>query len=166
MQPFLYLSVSGGSEIEEHAVFSEGAGRKGMRMPGHTEPSAGRSLPVDIQRVLSYIEENAFDPELNVQKIKSECGLRDNNVSTRFHLFTGVTIRSYLESRRMDAAALLLQQSRATVMEVAFAVGYNNLPTFYGAFHRRYACPPDAYRRKISQAAPKDSGAVFRGSLD
>ena len=114
------------------------------------EPCAiRRDLPPDIQRVLFYIEEHAFDPELNVRKIKSACGLRDNNVSTRFRLFMGISIRSYLESRRMEAAILLLQQSRSTIMEVAFAVGYNNLQTFYGAFHRRYSCTPDTYRRKL-----------------
>ena len=133
-----------------------------MRIPGVAELPARCDLPADIQRVLSYVEENALDPELNVQKIKLDCGLRDNNVSTRFRLFTGVTIRSYLESRRMDAAALLLQQSGATIMEVAFAVGYKNLQTFYGAFHRRYSCPPDAYRKKIAQATAKSSPGGLR----
>ena len=114
------------------------------------EPRAPRcELPPDIRRVLFYIDEHALDPELNVRKIKSACGLRDNNVSTRFRLSVGVSIRDYLESRRMEAAVLLLQQSRSTIMEIAFAVGYNNLQTFYGAFHRRYSCTPDSYRRKL-----------------
>lgn len=116
-----------------------------------TEPVNRRELPLDIQRVLSYIEENAFDPKLNVQQIKSHCGLRDNNISSRFRLFVGTTIRDYLESRRMEAATFLLLQSQATIMEVAFAVGYNNLQTFYGAFHRRYSCTPDNYRRKVAR---------------
>lgn len=114
-------------------------------------PEERQKLPMDIQRVLSYIEENAFDPELNVQRIKLDCRLRDNNVSSRFRWFLGATIRDYLESRRIDAAADLLRQSRATVMEIAFAVGYNNLQTFYSAFRRRFACTPDAYRRKIQR---------------
>lgn len=115
------------------------------------EPARRLELPLDIQRVLSYIEQNAFDPKLNVQRIKSNCGLRDNNISSRFRLFVGTTIRDYLESRRMEAATFLLRQSQATIMEVAFAVGYNNLQTFYGAFHRRHSCTPDAYRRKALQ---------------
>lgn len=115
-----------------------------------SEPANRRELPLDIQRILSYVEENTFDPKLNVQRIKAHCGLRDNNISSRFRLFMRITIRDYLESRRMEAATLLLRQSRATIMEVAFAVGYNNLQTFYGAFHRRYSCTPDIYRRKLS----------------
>lgn len=114
------------------------------------EPANRREHPLDIQRVLTYIEENAFDPKLNVQRIKSHCGLRDNNISSRFRLFVGTTIRDYLESRRMEAATFLLRQSQATIMEVAFAVGYNSLQTFYGAFHRRYSCTPDTYRKKIA----------------
>lgn len=117
------------------------------------EPANRRELPLDIQRVLSYIEESAFDPKMNVQRIKNHCGLRDNNISSRFRLFMGTTIRDYLESRRMEAATFLLQQSQATIMEVAFAVGYNNLQTFYGAFHRRHSCTPDTYRRKSARAS-------------
>jgi AraC-like DNA-binding protein len=112
-----------------------------------------RELPDDVQRVLSHIEENAFDPALNVQRIRLQCGLRDNNVSSRFRLFVGATIRDYLESLRMEAAASLLKQSGATILEVAFAVGYNNLQTFYGAFRRKYSCTPDVYRRSIHLGA-------------
>ena len=118
-----------------------------MRIPVYL-PTA-RELPEDVRRVLSHIEENAFDPALNVQRIRLHCGLRDNNVSSRFRLFMGCTIRDYLESRRMDAAAFLLQQSGAIILEVALAVGYNNLQTFYGAFRRKYSCTPDFYRRSI-----------------
>jgi len=124
-----------------------------MSRPELSESSSERKLPADIQRVLSYIEENAFDPELNVQRIKLHCRLRDNNVSSRFRFFTGTTIRDYLEARRMEAAADLLLQGTATIMEVAFAVGYNNLQTFYGAFRRKYSCTPDAYRREVRKEA-------------
>lgn len=126
-----------------------------MRRPEH--PANREDLPADIRRVLSYIEENALDSELNVQKIKLDCRLRDNNVSSRFRFFLGATIRDYLEARRMEAAAVLLMQSRATILEVAFAVGYNSLQTFYGAFRRKYSCTPDAYRRRKMESRKEDS---------
>lgn len=122
-----------------------------MRRPLY--PPTARELPEDVRRVLSHIEENAFDPALNVQRIRLHCGLRDNNVSSRFRLFVGATIRDYLESLRMDAAAILLKQCGATVLEVALAVGYNNLQTFYGAFRRKHSCTPDVYRRSIPPEA-------------
>lgn len=122
-----------------------------MRRPVYLP--AARELPEDVRRVLSHIEENAFDPAMNVQRIRLDCGLRDNNVSSRFRLFVGATIRDYLETLRMDAAAILLKQSGATVLEVAFAVGYNNLQTFYGAFRRKHSCTPDVYRRNIPPGA-------------
>lgn len=126
-----------------------------MRKPKH--PANREDLPADIRRVLSYIEENAFDSELNVQKIKLDCRLRDNNVSSRFRFFLGATIRDYLEARRMEAAAALLRQSRATILEVAFAVGYNSLQTFYGAFRRKYSCTPDVYRRRRKESHKEDA---------
>ena len=122
-----------------------------MRRPVY--PPTARELPEDVRRVLSCIEENAFDPALNVQRIRLHCGLRDNNVSSRFRLFVGTTIREYLESLRMDAAAVLLKESGVAILEVALAVGYNNLQTFYGAFRRKHSCTPDVYRRSIPPGA-------------
>lgn len=140
------------------------AGGQAVRRPEHSPDR--QELPPDIRRVLSYIEENAFDSELNVQKIKLDCRLRDNNVSSRFRFFLGATIRDYLESRRMKAAADLLMQSRATILEVAFAVGYNNLQTFYGAFRRKYSCTPDAYRRRVGGSQGTRPAPPRRGGFD
>jgi AraC-like DNA-binding protein len=80
-------------------------------------------------------------------------------VSSRFRFFLGATIRDYLESRRMKAATALLTQSQATILEVAFAVGYNSLQTFYGAFRRKYSCTPDAYRKKIEGSQGEAPGS-------
>ena len=134
-----------------------------MRRPVYL-PTA-RELPEDVRRVLSHIEENAFDPALNVQRIRLQCGLRDNNVSSRFRLFVGTTIREYLESLRMDAAAVLLKESGVAILEVALAVGYNNLQTFYSAFRRKHSCTPDAFRRRTSEsrAPASPAGRTPRG---
>lgn len=96
---------------------------------------------------MRYIETRLFDPELNAKVIQHRCGLRDHNTSSRFRFYVGATIRDYLEVLRLEAAVRLLRESPATVLEVAFSVGYNNLQTFYGAFRRRFACTPAAYRQ-------------------
>ena len=117
---------------------------RGQAQPG--QPGAGRALPADIERLVACIEANPFDPELNAEVVKRRCGLRDHNTSSRFRFYIGASIRNYLEARRLEEAARLLRESRATVLEVALSVGYNNVQTFYGAFRRRYACTPAAYR--------------------
>lgn len=118
---------------------------RGQAVPGR--PGAGRSLPADIERLVACIEANPFDPELNAEVVKRRCGLRDHNASSRFRYYVGVSIRDYLEAGRLEAACRLLKESRVTVLEVALSVGYNSVQTFYGAFRRRYACTPAAYRR-------------------
>ena len=110
------------------------------------QPAAGRQLPGDIARLVACLEANPFDPDLNAEVVKRRCGLRDNNVSSRFRHYVGASIREYLEALRLEAAARLLRGTSTTVLEVALSVGYNNVQTFYGAFRRRYACTPAAYR--------------------
>lgn len=109
-------------------------------------PGARPSFPPDIERLVRYIETRLFDPELNAKVIQHRCGLRDHNTSSRFRFYVGATIRDYLEDLRLEAAVRLLRESPSTVLEVAFSVGYNNLQTFYGAFRRRFACTPAAFR--------------------
>ncbi len=112
-------------------------------------PATRPTFPPDIERLVKYIETRLFDPELNTKVIQDRCGLRDHNTSSRFRFYVGATIRDYLEDLRLEAAGRLLRESPASVLEVALSVGYNNLQTFYGAFRRRFACTPAAYRRAL-----------------
>lgn len=128
---------------------SEGSGLR-EAWPGpapSAQPAAGRPLPADIARLVACMEATPFDPDLNAEVVKRRCGLRDHNASSRFRYYVGASIREYLEGLRIEAAARLLRGTSTTVLAVALSVGYTNIQTFYGAFRRRYACTPAAYRR-------------------
>lgn len=126
--------------------------REAWRGPAQSaQPAVGRPLPADIARLVACMETNPFDPDLNAEVVKRRCGLRDNNASSRFRYYVGASIREYLEALRLEAAARLLRGTSTTVLEVALSVGYNNVQTFYGAFRRRYACTPAAYRMGSGQ---------------
>jgi len=56
------------------------------------------------------------------------------------------TFRSYLTAVRMDRAAALLRERRATVREAASAVGYRQPAQFAKAFRRHHGMTPSALR--------------------
>ncbi len=123
-------------------------------------PLQTMKLSPEMLKVLHHIHENLFDAGLNVETLKFRCRIRDNNVSSRFRHVMGVTIKKYIESLRMQAAALLLQQRRRLgVFDVAHAVGYYHLQTFYNAFQRQYACTPASYRRRLRQRLDVETGS-------
>lgn len=117
-------------------------------------------LNPDVLRLLSKIHQDPFDPELSVRSLKRWCKIRDNNISSRFRYTLGITIRSYIERLRLDAASLLLIRSTIGVFDVALSVGYQNPQTFYGAFRRRFDCTPSVYRQRIALQIATSSGAV------
>lgn len=113
-----------------------------------------QDLPREVREVLNYIHRNLFDPDLNVQTIKSCCRLRDNNISCRFRFEMGITIKEYIESLRMEAARWLLERGCIGVFDVAQFVGYYHLQTFYRAFQRKFECTPATVRGKNAAAQP------------
>ena len=103
-------------------------------------------LPRDVEEVLRSIHGALFDPGLSVSSIKIQCGIRNNNFSTRFRRLLGVGIREYIEELRMQAADRLLRDHGLEVYLVASAVGYDHQETFHRAFLRRFGRTPSEHR--------------------
>jgi AraC-like DNA-binding protein len=112
-------------------------------------------LPREIREALAHIHQNPFDLQLNVRHLKCRCRIRDNNFSSRFRYLIGMTVKQYVETLRMEAAACLLREERIGIFDVSISVGYYNLQTFYRAFERRYGCTPAEYRRSLHSSTGK-----------
>ena len=110
-------------------------------------PSVG-CLKREIREIVECIHANMFEPGLNVKTVRKKCRIRDNNISSRFRLALGIGIKGYIDSHRMAAAQILLQQTTLAVFDIAMMVGYSHVETFYQVFHRHFACTPGEYRRQ------------------
>jgi AraC-like DNA-binding protein len=120
----------------------------------HQHPA--EDLPREIREVLAHIHEHLFDLQLNVRHLKSNCRIRDNNISSRFRYVMGMTIKQYVETLRMQAASRLLREEEIGIFDIAVSVGYYNLQTFYRAFDRYHGCTPASLRRVSRQCFSKD----------
>ena len=66
----------------------------------------------------------------------------------RFVRLFGVPPMQYLAQWRMQTAARMLLETRATVAAIALAVGYDSEAAFARAFRRLVGKPPAAWRRE------------------
>lgn len=107
----------------------------------------------ELREILQCIHDSLFDPDLSVGKVREVCRIRNNNVSSHFRHVMGQGIKEYIESHRMEAARQLLSRDEFVVFEVAMALGYRHVETFYKAFDRHYSCPPAEYGRRLRQGA-------------
>lgn len=124
---------------------------------------AAQDLPREISEILSHINEALFDSRLNVRVLKERCHIRDNNISSRFRYFMGISIKEYIEELRLEAAELLLRESAISIFEVAASIGYYHLQTFYRVFQRKHDCTPAEYRKAIEP--PGAPASVLRRSI-
>jgi AraC-like DNA-binding protein len=101
-------------------------------------------VPPQVARLLNYVHEHLFDPELNVKVVKAQCRFYDNNVTLRFRSAVGTGMREYIERLRLEAAQHLLGSRSYPVYVVAMAVGYSYPETFCRAFQRLFGRHPSA----------------------
>ncbi len=69
--------------------------------------------------------------------------------SRRFRDTFGETPHRYLQRRRIERACAMLRDTRATVTEIALAVGFDSLGTFSRTFSQVIGRSPTRYRAEV-----------------
>jgi AraC-like DNA-binding protein len=105
-----------------------------------------------VRALMTEIDQSLFDQRLTVHTLKTRCQIRDNNIAYRFKDETGLSIKEYIERLRIAAAGELLRSGSFNAWEVANAVGYSHLQTFYRAFRRRFGCTPGDFRVRVADS--------------
>lgn len=62
----------------------------------------------------------------------------------------GTSIHAYLKAYRMNAAAIMLKNSRESIAEIAVRVGYGNASKFAAAFQTVMGTSPSEYRKSVA----------------
>ena len=101
------------------------------------------------QKLLRYIDENLADQQLSVTMVAELFHISASTLQKRMNTTCGRSFSSYVESIRMKQAQQLLRETSHTVQEIAEAVGYINVNSFYKAYRRCFGEPPNAYRNRI-----------------
>lgn len=97
-----------------------------------------------IITVLSYIESHYRDGELSrlAENLHYDLYWLSREIKKR----TGKTYTELVQAKRLHQAAYLLTTTSMSVMEVAMAVGYDNISYFHRIFQRTFGMTPRRYR--------------------
>ncbi len=76
-------------------------------------------------------------------------GIAERSLKRRFREATGVTLISYAQNLRIEAAKRALETGGKSVDEIALAVGYGNTTFFRRLFKRCTGLSPAEYRRMV-----------------
>jgi transcriptional regulator GlxA family with amidase domain len=101
-----------------------------------------------LRRLQTWIVDN-IDADLSVRELARRAGMSERNFARAFSREVGQTPARYVESARIEAARRHLEESSASVEEIAWACGFGSAETMRRAFVRRLRVSPADYRKRF-----------------
>lgn len=107
-----------------------------------------------LQKLMEIVENNLENAEFSVTDLIEEIGMSKTVLYKKVQALTGASIGDFIKSVRLKKAAMLLQQNKIGIAEVAYSVGFNDRKYFSKEFKKQYNLSPSEF---ISQFAGPES---------
>ena len=99
-----------------------------------------------VERVVSFVREN-ITSEISLQEIAAHVHFSPEYFSRKFRKETGIGIKEFILDEKFNYAKNALRNSSLPVNEIAWSIGYTNLPNFTYMFRKRVGMSPTDYRK-------------------
>ena len=103
-----------------------------------------------IKTAQAYIE-NHYDQKLNISDIADRVNLNGRSFLRRFKKATANTPLEYIQRVKIEAAKKKLETSTDTILEIMYAIGYNDDKAFRSVFKKYAGLSPKQYRLKYNR---------------
>ena len=128
-------------------MFVDAVRRYADHLPAQSAGWLAGLLDRFVGRALALMHERPAQ-DWTIDELGRRVGLSRSALHERFVELIGVPPMQYLAQWRMQAAARLLLETRATVAAIALEVGYDSEAAFARAFKRLVGKPPATWRRE------------------
>ncbi|MDT0157144.1 helix-turn-helix transcriptional regulator [Microbacterium sp. ARD32] len=102
---------------------------------------------VILRRVRDRMDREYAHP-LDVEDLARGAHMSAGHLSRRFKQAFGESPYSYLMTRRIERAMMLLRRDELSITDICFAVGCSSLGTFSTRFTELVGVPPSVYRER------------------
>lgn len=89
-----------------------------------------------------------LNPTLTLRELAKEVGMTPHTVSEVLNRSVGQSFYEFINRRRVDEARSLLVRTGDTVLDIAFAAGFNNKVSFNKAFKEYEGVTPSMFRKQ------------------
>lgn len=100
-----------------------------------------------IEKINHYIQEN-YKENIGRNEIGAHFFLVPEYLAKMYKKKTGITLKDYINSYRLNQAKIMLSQSDIRVSEIASEVGFDNFSYFSTLFKKEYGISPNEYRKR------------------
>lgn len=104
-------------------------------------------LDQDTKRITDTIAKSYSDPSFSVDKLSKEAGISASKIPGILKSQFGMNFKQYLNSIRINEAKRLLKETDNQIVNIAYTVGYNNIPHFNRTFKQLEGVSPKEYRK-------------------
>lgn len=105
--------------------------------------------------LLRYMATEYTNHDLSLDTAISSLNINRNKINDFLKEELGLTFTTYLNKLRLtEAARLLTESANVNVSEIAYAVGYNNVPYFNKLFKQEYGCAPKTFKTLYQSKDP------------
>lgn len=104
-------------------------------------------LDQDTKRITDTIAKSYSDPTFSVDKLSKEAGISASKIPGILKSQFGMNFKQYLNSIRINEAKRLLKETDNQIVNIAYTVGYNNIPHFNRTFKQLEGVSPKEYRK-------------------
>jgi AraC-type DNA-binding domain-containing proteins len=124
--------------------------------PTSTTSSSGQRAPkgIDVEAVLDELERvvkgkgEYRDPDLSLQTLSTMLGLQHHQLSQILNKRLGTNFRGYINHYRLEEAKrLLVVAPDMSILDIAYAVGFNSKSAFNALFVKATGFSPSAFRK-------------------
>jgi transcriptional regulator GlxA family with amidase domain len=105
-----------------------------------------------VKKAQAYIESNLHE-KISVEHLSSEFSVGRRNFDRRFIKATGNTPVEYSQRVKMESAKKAFENTRKTINEVMYAVGYADVKAFREVFKKVTGISPVEYKAKYNKEA-------------
>ena len=106
--------------------------------------SKARSIS-KYRQLINHIQEN-ISPSMKVDQLAEFMNMSRSALSKSFRRDIGISLKEYLTRIQMERAMNLLSSTDLTIEEIAFQLGYTNVPYFFRSFKKTVGESPGKYR--------------------
>lgn len=105
-----------------------------------------------VQKAQVFIEKN-LDEKISIEQLSSKFAVGRRNFDRRFIKATGNTPIEYAQRVKIESAKKAFENSRKTINEVMFDVGYSDVKAFREVFRKITGMSPLEYRGRYNKEA-------------
>lgn len=138
----LFMGIAG--------ALSRARGPRVLASPSYLPDPSGY-MSAGMNKAIAFIRENLTQP-FDEADLAAIAGQSTGGFSRAFRRHTGMSLVQYVKRLRINLACqILMSDEQASITDICFEVGFNNLSNFNRQFLAEKGMPPSRFRRLLGQ---------------